>query len=144
MDRFLMYSPEGFLTLARKYLKTKVTEGTLNDVRYVSEYSFRNTNRRMVYQEVEEAVFLWIAENFGTPVHNRVGFPDFYVQTLSALLGFEIKSIGSQTISNNRLREIVSKVRIEVGAQSQYAFHLVLVGDDRDDCDLIADMLGGC
>lgn len=54
VDNFLMYSPESFLKFSKEFLKAKVSDETLEDVRQVAQESYQSSNPAVsVSQEVD-------------------------------------------------------------------------------------------
>lgn len=106
LDTFLMYKPEGFLKFSQDYLKTKISEQTLNEVREVSstnknKYSALNPSHPQ--SNIYTAVAKWILDIYPMLEEPSEGRIDFIANNGEENHAYDVRVVDildSQVLSN--------------------------------------------
>lgn len=118
VETLLMYSPEGFLKYAKEFLKARVSEETLKEVRDLSiTQSVRNIGFREfreITMRAEQAVLHWLEGRFESVQENRAGFPDFVAEREGKIFGFEVKVVQNSRMISYRARELIYRAYYEL------------------------------
>jgi hypothetical protein len=113
VERFHMYSSEGFLKYANKVLQTEVSSEAIEEVRDVARTRTYELNRIMLMRNIgrstENAVFEWLSKQYGKEnlVHPRNSPIDLMANANGRKIGFDIKAIRQPRNAINRLRHTV-------------------------------------
>ncbi|MHC8313336.1 PIN domain-containing protein [Pseudomonas sp. GT1P32] len=97
IESFLMYKPEGFLQYAKEFLKAKVSEETLSEVRDVSKNNKQNPTQLppstflLSETAIEHIICNWIVTQGYTPIYNERIPVDYLYESEIGNHGFQLK-----------------------------------------------------
>lgn len=130
VERFYIYSPEGFLKYAKEQLKVEVTDDTIKEVREVSVANREQQANIRSFQNLsisaENAVYKWLRKNYGSVSYNP-GFPDFIAYNDNQKYGFEVKLVHGLRMTERIINLYISRASFRLKEEEYYELSLVLV-----------------
>lgn len=95
-ETFLMYKPEGFLKFSQTFLKAKISEQTLNEVRDISSANknkFSTLNPAHPYSALYTAIANWILNIYPILEESSEGYIDFIAQNGNEHHAYDVRHI---------------------------------------------------
>lgn len=144
IDSFVMYNPEGFLQYSKDYLKTKISESTLEDVR---DTSIERRNIIAESQEYLSSLFKkqrifkdWKLAQGGVE-HQHLTI-DFLVEDSNGKNGYEIRQASrSPAIFARLIKNLVARALNYLEKGEVDTFTIVFILDDDEQLSYTADSL---
>lgn len=145
VETLLMYNPEGFLKYAKDFLKVRVSEETLKEVRDLSTSRSKRDINFLDYRELairaEQAFMFWLESRFEKVHSNRRGFTDFIAEHEGKTYGFEVRMVQNPRMSFNRLKESLYRAYYELKEKDFSEIALVWIVSSPAEGDELRQML---
>lgn len=131
---FIMYNPEGFLQYAKDFLKTEISEATLEDVRDVSIENTRlpettETNDAS-HTQLKKKITEWLTARHEVVFSERDAFPEMVGLSNNEHRGYEVRPVSGTSIEDVTL--ILSQAQGAIDAEELNNFSLILFAKNKD------------
>ncbi|ELA6650026.1 DUF4935 domain-containing protein [Vibrio alginolyticus] len=131
VERFYLYSTEGFLNYANEQLNAQIAEQAIEEVRAVTfERKTRVMDPRSIRnfgESTERSVYKWLDSHFENIEHQMRGFPDFIAYQGDKKFGFEVRAIKDYRMMMHRLDEVIYRAYYSLNEENYYEFAVIVV-----------------